>query len=86
MNLCPLVWVLLTRREPPQRALDIQQHLVVVLVILPLYRFWTRHVTISMTIQSESNTACGRCCTCLRLCMFTCVMHSGDQEDKCDDI
>lgn len=50
--------ILLTRWEPPQGALDIQQHLVVVLVILPLYLFWTGHVTIGITTH-KSNTVYG---------------------------
>lgn len=36
----------LTRWKSPQGALDIQQHLVVILVIVPLYRFWKTFITI----------------------------------------
>lgn len=34
--------LLLTRGKSPQRALDIQEHLVVVLVIVSLYGFWEK--------------------------------------------
>lgn len=34
--------LLLTRGKSPQRALDIQEHLVVVLVIVSLYGFWKK--------------------------------------------
>lgn len=42
--------VLLTGGKSPQRALDIQKHLVVVLVIFSLYRFWRgKNVAVSLT-------------------------------------
>lgn len=42
----------LTRGKPPQRALNIQEHLVVVLVIVSLYGFWKKKKKKKDNLQS----------------------------------
>lgn len=52
--------LLLTRGKPPQRALDIQEHLVVVLVIVSLYGFWKQKKRRTICCQLDKHAAHSR--------------------------